>query len=49
MDTYLAGALCDISEFDDVDPDDEVIATCHRESGYIVSLRPRCWFAPREQ
>lgn len=43
LDTYLAGALCEISYLDDLG-DDEFKGACHMRSGQQIGLRPACWF-----
>ncbi len=44
LDTYYAGALCDISDMVDVDQEDESIGVCYENSGDTVGVRPKCWF-----
>ena len=46
LDTYFAGALCNISEMVDVDQDDEAVGVCYRASGDQIGVRPLCWFKP---
>lgn len=46
LDTYLSGALCNISETIDVDQKDEAVGVCYRKSGDTVGVRPLCWFKP---
>lgn len=47
LDTYLQGALCDVSFNEDVSQRDEVKGTCHRSLGYTRGIRPLCWFKPK--
>lgn len=46
LDTYYAGALCQIDDTIDVSDSDEAKGVCYRESGDTVGTRPRCWFKP---
>lgn len=46
LDTYFAGAVCDMSENDDVSDTDETIGTCSRAKSHSEGLRPFCWFKP---
>lgn len=48
LDTYLQGAICDVSMNEDVSQKDEVKGTCHGSLGYQVGLRPLCWFKPKK-
>lgn len=43
LDTYLQGALCEVSYLDDLG-NDEFKGACHPRSGHKVGIRPACWF-----
>jgi len=47
LDTYFAGAACDLLDSQDVDQKDEEAGTCYRKNGDTTGVRPLCWFAPR--
>ncbi|MCO4754038.1 MAG: hypothetical protein KC478_06130 [Bacteriovoracaceae bacterium] len=46
LDTYYQGALCHLSEFSDVDQEDESVGVCYRNAGDTQGVRPFCWFKP---
>lgn len=46
LDTYYAGALCNVSDMVDVDQKDEAVGVCYRASGDATGVRPLCWFKP---
>lgn len=46
LDTYFQGAVCDMSENDDVSDTDETVGTCSRAKSHTAGLRPLCWFKP---
>lgn len=46
LDTYYAGALCDVLDKDDVDQSDESVGVCSRSGGHSTGVRPLCWFKP---
>ncbi len=46
LDTYFAGALCDVDYNIVVDKDDPNIGTCSRSNGDAIGVRPLCWFNP---
>ncbi|MFT6633428.1 MAG: hypothetical protein ACJAS4_003398 [Bacteriovoracaceae bacterium] len=46
LDTYFAGAICNINDTVDVDQEDEAVGVCYRASGDSVGVRPLCWFKP---
>lgn len=48
LDTYLAGAICDISKNDEVSSDDAEIGVCTRLKNYQDGVRPLCWYKPQE-
>ena len=48
LDTYFAGAICEIDDRVDVDQKDEVAGTCYRANGIEHGARPLCWFKPRK-
>lgn len=47
LDTYYAGALCDVLDADDVDQSDEKVGVCNRRDSRQIGARPFCWFAPK--
>ena len=48
LDTYFAGALCDVGFNEEVSQKDEVQGTCHGSTGFTEGLRPLCWFKPKK-
>lgn len=48
LDTYFAGALCGISDTQDVSYKDEAKGVCYRAHGDQIGVRPLCWFKPRK-
>lgn len=46
LDTYFAGAICDVDMNEDVDNKDPNIGTCNRKDGDKEGLRSLCWFKP---
>lgn len=48
LDTYYAGAICNIDDTQDVDQEDEATAVCYRKAGDTTGVRPLCWFAPKK-
>jgi hypothetical protein len=46
LDTYFQGALCDKDYNSDFDDQDANINACTRSEGYLVGMRPRCWYKP---
>lgn len=46
LDTYYSGALCHISEMNDVDQTDATVGVCNREDSVELGVRPLCWFKP---
>lgn len=46
LDTYLQGALCEVSSDENVTASSEVTGTCHGSLGHTSGLRPLCWFKP---
>lgn len=47
LDTYFAGAICGVSENDDVSDEDETVGTCARVKSFTTGVRPLCWFKPK--
>lgn len=47
LDTYFAGAICNMSQFEDFDEINPIIAACAEEKGDILGIRPRCWYKPK--
>lgn len=50
LDTYMAGALCDVSFNPSYIPDSEAQSarhSCARVLGDKVGVKPRCWYAPK--
>lgn len=48
MDTYWAGALCDINHREWTDKKDASVAACTSKSAHKIGLRPLCWFQPKD-
>lgn len=46
LDTYFSGSLCQVSENQDFDNEDENINACTIKNGFNTGIRPKCWFAP---
>lgn len=46
LDTYYSGALCHVSDLQDVDQEDATIGVCNRALGDESGVRPLCWFKP---
>jgi hypothetical protein len=46
LDTYFQGALCEVSENDDVSDTDEKAGTCNLTTGHTSGIRPLCWLKP---
>jgi hypothetical protein len=46
LDTYFAGAACEVADSSEVSQADEVTGTCHSKNGHKDGLRPLCWFKP---
>lgn len=47
LDTYFAGAICELDDQMDVSQRDEQTGVCYRANGDSVGVRPLCWFAPK--
>ncbi len=47
LDTYYAGALCDMGQDQDVSNKDPDQGVCNRKLGDKVGVRPLCWFKPK--
>jgi hypothetical protein len=50
LDTYFNGSVCDKDHFLDFDTEEYSAnnAACSRKEGYIIGLRPLCWYRPQE-
>ncbi len=46
LDTFVAGALCNIDERSGFSEDDPSPGACTQAAGYADGARPRCWFNP---
>jgi hypothetical protein len=44
LDTYYAGALCDVDHEEDIDIKKDGVAQCTRKKGFTKGLRPNCWY-----
>ena len=44
--TYFQGALCPKSVAENVSDRDPDAGTCTRRQGFLIGLRPRCWYKP---
>ena len=47
LDTYVAGAICTVSDTQDVSYRDEAQGVCYRANGDKEGARPLCWFKPK--
>ncbi len=47
LDTYYAGAQCNVDFSISTDANDAEIGVCNRRDGYTRGVRPLCWFKPR--
>jgi hypothetical protein len=48
LDTYYAGAICDMDDATDVDQRNESVGVCYAANGDKIGVRPLCWFAPKK-
>ncbi len=48
LDTYFQGALCILSELEDVNQNDALVGNCNRIQGETLGVRPLCWFKPEK-
>ncbi len=46
LDTYFQGSLCPRPVADAQDDVDPAPGTCTRSQGFVVGIRPRCWYKP---
>ncbi len=46
LDTYFAGAVCEVSKDIAMSNTDETVGTCNVQKKSEMGVRPRCWFAP---
>lgn len=46
LDTYLAGALCDIPVDAPLSNSDQTVGVCTRSGGFKTGFRPLCWYKP---
>jgi hypothetical protein len=46
LDTYFAGAACEVEDSAALSDTDAKVGTCHGANGHTAGLRPRCWFKP---
>jgi len=46
LDTYFAGAICEVSKDDLLSDTDETLGTCNVQMSFETGVRPLCWFAP---
>ena len=46
LDTYFQGGLCNKSISEDVASSDPAAGSCVRDNGYVVGIRPLCWYKP---
>ncbi len=49
LDTYVAGAICPLSEFEAFDPYDLSVGACMSDAlnqEEVLGARPACWFSP---
>ena len=49
LDTYFAGAICDVDHSEDIDLKDVYSAQCNRKDGYTEGVRPLCWYKPKKK
>lgn len=46
LDTYVAGAVCNMSHDEDFADDNPVTGACAEERGDKIGVRPHCWYKP---
>lgn len=46
LDTYSAGAFCQVGSAEPLSETDATAGTCSTEQGFTVGVRPRCWYSP---
>lgn len=47
LDTYFAGAICNMPHNEDFSSSDPVAGACSEERGDKIGIRPRCWYKPQ--
>jgi hypothetical protein len=46
LDTYFAGAICEVAKETSLSDTDETVGTCNIQKNFETGVRPLCWFAP---
>lgn len=46
LDTYFAGAVCNVPHDEDFSPDNALVGACAEEKGDKLGVRPHCWYRP---
>ncbi|MBU6376474.1 MAG: hypothetical protein KGQ59_10795 [Bdellovibrionales bacterium] len=46
LDTYSAGAVCQVASSEPVSETDATVGTCSSEKNFKIGVRPRCWYKP---
>ena len=47
LDTYFAGAVCNVPYSQDFDKKDPIAGSCAEERGVKLGSRPHCWYHPQ--
>jgi hypothetical protein len=47
LDTYFAGAICEVAKDVGLSETDETIGTCTIQNNSALGVRPLCWFSPK--
>lgn len=47
LDTYFAGAVCNMSYLDEFSPNSPIPGACAEEKGDRIGVRPHCWYKPQ--
>lgn len=48
LDTYLNGAVCQVSKDEPLSDTDATVGTCSEERSFRIGVRPRCWYKPED-
>jgi len=47
LDTYFAGAICNMPHDEDFSSSDPIKGACAEERGDKIGVRPHCWYKPQ--
>lgn len=48
LDTFLQGALCEVSYKSDLSKNNPKIGACNRSTNHVLGNRPLCWYKPKD-